>query len=430
MTTVLIADDDTSINAGLAERLRARGYQVLQAYSGKQAVQLAQDHSPEIALLDVSMPEGDGLFVLERLDPEVTAIMITAHGTVEIAVQAMRQGAYDFIQKPFEAAHIERTLARAVERLRLERRSQAWETQQPLLQAADPAMDRVLGTARKAASSEISVLILGESGVGKEVLAQQIHRWSPRAKGPFVPVNCTALSEALLESELFGHEKGAFTGASARHRGKIELADGGTLFLDEIGDTSLAFQAKLLRVLQEQTFERVGGESSLTVDVRYLAATNKDLKAKIADGTFREDLYYRLNVVSLTVPPLRERVAEIPDLARRFLRERPLDEEALGLLKAYAWPGNIRELRNVLERARVLAEEDTVTAADLPPELIEAVEGAPEAGYHSQVDAARRRILEEALAANEGNQTRAAEALGLQRSYFARLLKKLDVKRS
>ena len=429
MTTVLIADDDTSINAGLAERLRARGYQVLQAYSGKQAVQLAQDHSPEIALLDVSMPEGDGLFVLERLEPDVTAIMITAYGTVEVAVEAMRKGAYDFIQKPFEAAQIERTLARATERLRLERRGQAWETQQPLLQAADPVMDRVLGTARKAADSEISVLILGESGVGKEVLAQQIHRWSARAKGPFVPVNCSALSESLLESELFGHEKGAFTGASGRHRGKIELADGGTLFLDEIGDTSLAFQAKLLRVLQEQTFERVGGETPLKVDVRYLAATNKDLKAKIAEGTFREDLYYRLNVVTLTVPPLRERTAEIPDLARRFLRERPLDDEALALLKAYSWPGNIRELRNVLERARVLADEDTVSAADLPPELVESVEGAPEAGYHAQVDAARRRILEEALASNEGNQTRAAEALGLQRSYLARLLKKLDVKR-
>ena len=303
MTTILLADDDTSINAGLAERLRARGYEVLQAYSGKQAVQLAQDHSPQIALLDLSMPEGDGLFVLERLEPQVIAIMITAYGTVDLAVQAMRQGAYDFIQKPFEPALIEQTLARALDRLRLERRSEAWETQLPLLRADDPLMDQLLGTARKAASGDVSVLILGESGVGKEVLAQQIHRWSPRAKGPFVPINCTALAETLLESELFGHEKGAFTGASARRRGKIELADGGTLFLDEIGDTSLAFQAKLLRVLQEQTFERVGGETPLKVDVRYLAATNKDIHAKIAAGTFREDLYYRLNVVTLTVPP-------------------------------------------------------------------------------------------------------------------------------
>ncbi|MBL4845376.1 MAG: sigma-54-dependent Fis family transcriptional regulator [Planctomycetes bacterium] len=428
MTTILLADDDTSINAGLAERLRARGYEVLQAYSGKQAVQLAQDHSPQIALLDLAMPEGDGLFVLERLEPDVIAIMITAHGTVDIAVKAMRQGAYDFIQKPFEPALIEQTLARAVGRLRLERQREAWETQQPLLRADDPVMDRILGTARKAAAGEVSVLILGESGVGKEVLAQQIHRWSPRAKGPFVPINCTALAETLLESELFGHEKGAFTGASARRRGKIELADGGTLFLDEIGDTSLTFQAKLLRVLQEKTFERVGGEKTLTVDVRYLAATNKDLRAKIAAGTFREDLYYRLNVVSLTVPPLRERRAEIPSLAKRFLEERELSSEALEALLAYPWPGNIRELRNVLERAKVLSEGDLITPVDLPPELLETVEGAPDAGYHARVRAAQRRILEEALTLSEGNQTRAAEALGLQRSYLARLIKKLDVK--
>ena len=428
MTTVLIADDDTSINASLTERLRARGYTVVQAYSGRQALAAAEEHAPEIALLDVAMPEGDGLWVLERLGRDVTAIMITAHGTVELAVEAMKQGAYDFVQKPFEAALIERTLARARERSRLLRRGQAWETQLPLLQAESPAMEQVLTTARKVAPSELSVLILGESGVGKEVLAQQLHRWSDVATGPFVAINCTALSETLLESELFGHEKGAFTGASARRRGKIELADGGTLFLDEIGDTSLAFQAKLLRVLQEQTFERVGGSEPLRVQVRYLAATNKDLAAKVRLGTFREDLLYRLKGVSLEIPPLRARREELPSLAARYLRGRPLAPETLALLQSYAWPGNVRELKNVLERARVLAEGDAITPADLPPELLEAQGPAPETSYHGQVEACRRRIIAEALAEAGGNQTRAAELLGLQRTYLARLITKLGLR--
>ncbi|MFQ5507317.1 MAG: sigma-54 interaction domain-containing protein, partial [Planctomycetota bacterium] len=288
-------------------------------------------------------------------------------------------------------------------------------------------------TARKAANSQATILLLGESGTGKEVLARQIHAWSPVSDGALVAVNCAALSETLLESELFGHEKGAFTGALARKKGRIELAHGGSLFLDEIGDVSEAFQAKLLRVLEERSFERVGGAQTIEVDVRLIAATNRDLAARVAEGAFRQDLYYRLNVIAIPLPPLRERPDDIPALAGHFAevmaREstRPglsISPEAMAVLRGHAWPGNIRELRNAIERAIVLADGDELTPEDLPPDLVAVSSARPSSGFHEQVEAWRRKLLEEALLSCNGNRTRAAEKLGLQRTYLARLIRK------
>ncbi|MBI2930773.1 MAG: sigma-54-dependent Fis family transcriptional regulator, partial [Planctomycetes bacterium] len=284
------------------------------------------------------------------------------------------------------------------------------------------------------AKSDLTVLLLGESGTGKEVVARLVHRMSGRAGGPFVAVNCVALNENLLESELFGHEKGAFTGAAGRRTGKIELAHGGTLFLDEIGDISAAFQAKLLRVLQERSFERVGGNEAIEVDVRVIAATNRDLKKAVAEQRFREDLFYRLNVISVSLPPLRDRRADILPLAETFLKRMArgatvFSAEARAVLEGYAWPGNVRELKNAVERAAVLSEGAEIGLADLPAEVMAsapAAGGGPE-GFHGRVDSARRRIVEEALAKCEGNQTKAAELLGLQRTYLARLIRQMGL---
>jgi len=432
---LLIVDDDAAIRAALAERFRARDYAVTTAASGAEALERAR-RGVELVLLDLMLPQGDGLWVLERLREEgltPTVVVITAHGSVERAVEAMRAGAYDFLQKPFEPALVEETLRRALERTRLLAENRALRVAEagdgPL--AADPRMQAVLATARRAAASEATVLLLGESGTGKEVLARAIHRWSPRADGPFVAVNCAALAESLLESELFGHEKGAFTGAHERRVGCLEAAHGGTLFLDELGDTSPALQAKLLRVLEQRAFERVGGARTIEVDLRVVAATNRDLKERVAAGAFREDLYYRLNVIALTVPPLRERPADVEALARHFVSElarevkRPglvLADDALARLRAHAWPGNVRELRNALERAVVLAEGERIEADDLPEELGASLESA--AGFHGRVEGFRRALLRDTLAESGGNQAEAARRLGLQRTYLARLVRR------
>jgi len=433
---LLIVDDDAAIRASLAERFAARAYAVSTATSGVEAVERARS-GVELVLLDLMLPQGDGLWVLHKLREEglaPTVVVITAHGSVAKAVEAMRTGAYDFLQKPFEPELVERTLERALERTRLvaENRVLKGQRPSPALIAADPRTQHLLARARKAARSDATVLLLGESGTGKEVLAQELHRSSPRADGPFVAVNCAALSESLLETELFGHEKGAFTGASQTHVGRIEAAHGGTLFLDEIGDTSAALQAKLLRVLEERRFERVGGRRTLEVDLRLVAATNRDLRQRVAEGAFREDLFYRLHVIALELPPLRERPLDIEAMARvfveRFAREvkRPgiaLAPEALALLRAHTWPGNVRELRNVCERAVVLAESDAIEPADLPEDL-RAASSAGGDGFHGHVEHYRRELLRETLAECGGNQTDAARRLGLQRTYLARLIRK------
>ena len=309
MPRILVVDDDANINQALTDRFKARGFTVSSAASGKEAFSKISREHPDAVLLDLQLPEGDGFWVLKRLREEsieATVIVITAFGTVDKAVQAMQEGAYDFIQKPFEPKLVEETVRRALERTSLQRVVRAHPDDAPIV-----GLESIIETARKAAKSDATILLLGESGTGKEVIARALHRWSGRVDGPFVAVNAAALNETLLESELFGHEKGAFTGAHARRAGKFELAHGGTIFLDEIGDVTPALQAKLLRVLQERTFERVGGTEPISVDVRVIAATNRDLKARVADGSFRNDLYYRLNVVSLTLPPLRDRRAEI-----------------------------------------------------------------------------------------------------------------------
>ncbi len=436
---ILLVDDDRSIREALAERFKA-SWNVLQAGSGAEALEAARS-GPDVILLDLQLPHGDGFSVLRGLRAEgieTTVIVITAYGTIERAVEAMREGAYDFIQKPFEPALLEETIRRALERssLRRENRVLRESAREPSFVVADAKMDALVATARRAAASASTVLVLGESGTGKEVLARQIHAWSPRASGPFVGVNCAALAETLLESELFGHEKGAFTGAVSRKPGKVELAHGGTLLLDEIGDVSPAFQAKLLRVLQERSFERVGGTRPIEVDVRVIAATNKDLKKKVAEGTFREDLFYRLAVISLVLPPLRERQRDVRALAEHFVAEvareskrapLKLAPEALALLEAHAWPGNIRELRNAIERAVVLCQADEVGPLDLPPDLMEKPSGQAPGGYHERVDEFRRRAIREALEECGGNQTRAAEKLGLQRTYLARLIRQFGL---
>ncbi len=446
---LLIVDDDPAILESLAERFSARGYSIRTAGDGARAVALAET-GVDVILLDLQLPRGDGMWVLARLAEEsidATVIVITAHGSIERAVDAMKSGAYDFFEKPFDPARIEESVARAAERARLLRANSALKGGSEAHQFiyADPQLQRLVTQAKRAATSAATVLLLGESGTGKEVLARAIHDWSPRADGPFVAVNCAALSETLLESELFGHEQGAFTGANARRAGKIEASHGGTLFLDEIGDTTEGFQTKLLRVLQERRFERVGGNQTIEIDLRCVAATNRDLKALVAAGQFREDLFYRLDVIALELPPLRERDGDVERLAQHFVSSfaeqlgRPglqLAPDALRALLKYPWPGNIRELRNVIERAAVLADGCELGIEDLPPEFSigsfsdvgSGADGAAKdkssRAFHDRVESFRRQILSEALSEHGGNQTQAAEALGLQRSYLARLLKK------
>jgi DNA-binding NtrC family response regulator len=439
---LLLVDDDESIVEALSERFASRGFRVSTAMSGKEALVEAKK-DPAIIFLDLQLPDGDGLSVLRALRQEgvqSTVIMITAYGTVKAAVEAMAEGAYDFIEKPFEPALVEQCIKRALERSNLSRENEVFRQQQPSLQlvASDEIMQPVIKVAKKAAASQSTVLLLGESGTGKEVFARQIAAWSTRAKAPFVAINCAALTETLLESELFGHEKGSFTGAAQRKPGKLELAEGGTLFLDEIGDTSPTFQTKLLRVLENRQYERVGGTQTLDVDVRIIAATNRDLQQLMAQKLFRQDLYFRLNVISLSLPPLRERPSDVEPLCEYFLRElcreakRPLltlSAKARAALRAYSWPGNIRELRNAMERAVVLCEEQEVSLGDLPAEFWGARTSEVPTGndFHSQVDSFRKKLLEETLAKFGGNQTKAAEHLGLQRTYLARLLKQYEI---
>ncbi len=432
MARILIVDDDPHIAESLRDRFSARGFYTGIASNGREALDQIRDQDPDVILLDLQMPEMDGFGVLEKLREEKiesTVIVITAFGNVEKAVEAMKAGAYDFLQKPFEPSLLEETVRRALERQKMKR---AIDAGTPEFVVVDPKMKAPVELARKAAASDATVLLLGESGSGKEVISRAIHQWSPRRSGPFIAVNAVALTETLLESELFGHEKGSFTGATDRKTGKLEQASGGTLFLDEIGDISPAFQAKLLRVLQEKTFERVGGTDSIQADVRFIAATNRDLKKNVEEGSFREDLYYRLNVIAITLPPLRERPGDVRTLAEHFLRQfRPaarFTPEALRVIESYSWPGNVRELRNAVERASVLLEGTEVSPDDLPSEILLSKDTPlPTGGFHEQVEQVRKQIIVEALDQAGGNQTRAAEALGLQRTYLARLIRQMGI---
>jgi DNA-binding NtrC family response regulator len=381
--------------------------------------------------------------------------MITAHGNIERAVRAIQTGAADFIAKPFEAAHLDHIVSRVLQAAGLRQRLQHLQTQlsdrHTLVRGSSKTMKEALGLAGRAAASNANVLLLGESGSGKEVMARHIHQASPRAKGPFIALNCATLAGDLLESELFGHEKGAFTGAHKSKPGSIELAEGGTLFLDEVGELGAGVQAKLLRILQERQYQRVGGTKVLDADIRIVAATNRDLRKAVEDGTFREDLYYRLNVVSIRLPPLRDRPEDLQALVEHALARytaevgrAPLtiSQDAWDLLRTYPWPGNVRELNNVIERAAVLAPDDRIEVDDLPEELRELEASAdretstvraipseaPEIRpYRDAVLEAKRAIIRRALETTGGHQTKAAELLGVRQPYLARLIKNLGI---
>ena len=446
---ILVVDDDPDIRELLSDRLQLMRLEVVCAGDGEEALALLRQEAPPLTLLDLQLPRVSGMEVLHairRETIETTVIVITALGTPERAVEAMRAGAYDFIPKPLDPAHLEVVINKALERdsLREENRLLHGELDsldRPLI-GDTPAIQDLVRTAQQAAASNATILLRGESGTGKEILARAIHRWSPRRDRPLVTVNCVALSEELLESELFGHEKGAFTGAHQRKQGKVELANGGTLFLDEIGDIRPALQAKLLRLIQEQEFERVGGTRPIRVDVRFVAATNTDLERAMKEGRFRQDLYYRLNVVTLVLPPLRERKEDVESLARHFIEKysaelkRPtktISPAALAMLTRYEWPGNVRELENAIERAVVLSVDAEIGPKDLPILRGEPSDEAPEGAsgtYHEAVLQFKRELLRSALAQANGNQTRAAEALGLQRTYLSRLLKDLGIRES
>jgi DNA-binding NtrC family response regulator len=447
---ILIADDDAASRRLLDVRLRALGYDTIMAADGEDALIALRQESPALMLLDLQMPRMGGMEVLRALRRDAVdlrVIVITAHGSVEAAVEAMREGAYDFLPKPFDPHHLEIVVRKALEHRglvqtnRLLRDTLDAHTSEILGESA--AIRQAIEVARKAAASSSTVLLLGESGTGKEVFAHAIHRWSERREMPLVIVNCVALSEHLLESELFGHEKGAFTGAHQAKKGKFELAHGGTVFLDEIGDMPPGLQAKLLRVLQDRTFEHVGGTKPIKADIRVIAATNRDLDQATKDGRFREDLFYRLNVVRITLPPLRERKEDLPVLVRHLVakfaaetkkRVREISTEAVARLQGEDWPGNVRELANVIERAVVLCGGDQIRPGDLalPPRVASSappmISGRCNGDFHAQVKAAKQAIIRTALDRVGGNQTRAAEALGLQRTHLVKLLRALEIR--
>jgi DNA-binding NtrC family response regulator len=444
--TILVVDDDPDIREVIKDRLESLGYRVLAAPGGKEGLDLLEKQSPQIALLDIEMPGMSGLEVLKEIRArgmDVTVVMITAYGTVERAVEAMKEGAYDFIPKPFDPEHIALTVQKALERERLKREveilSEEVGERYRLVVGRSAKMNQAIETAKKAAASKTTILLLGESGTGKEIFARAIHNWGAEKAKPFVAINCVGLSKELLESELFGHEKGAFTGAHELKKGKMELAHGGTIFLDEIGDISPELQTKFLRFLQEREFERVGGTKPIHVDVRIVAATNRDLDAAVKDGRFREDLYYRLNVIPINLPPLRERKEDVAELAlffmQRFAAETKksfteITKEARDRLVAYDWPGNVRELANVIERAVVLGQGPKITPQDLPPRIVSAESRVRSGGlsYRDDVTSYRREIILKALLQTRGNRTAAAKALGLEKNYLSRLIKALRIR--
>ncbi|HTN73326.1 MAG TPA: sigma-54 dependent transcriptional regulator, partial [Methylomirabilota bacterium] len=369
-------------------------------------------------------------------------IMITAYGTMERAVEAMKEGAYDFITRPFEPDHIAVVVRKALDRQRLKREvevlSEELGDRYHLIIGTTAKMNRVAELAKKAAGSNATVMLLGESGTGKEIFARNIHNWSERKDKPFVTINCVGLSKELLESELFGHEQGAFTGAHQRKRGKLELAHGGTVFFDEIGDISPELQAKLLRFLQEREFERVGGVTPISVDVRVIAATNRNLEIALEKGLFREDLYHRLNVVAISLPPLRERKEDIPVFSQYFLRKysvatrrnvREISVDAMERLVAYNWPGNVRELGNVVERAVVLGAGPLLNLEDLPSRIANNESpGIPDTlSYREGMNATRKELIRRALAKTQGNRSAAAKVLGLEAKYLLKLMKSLRI---
>lgn len=447
MTRVLIVDDEAGSRQGLSELVRSWGYDSETAADGAEGLEKTESFRPQVVIADLVMPRMDGLGLLAGLAPELdrlAVVMLTAKGSIATAVEAMKKGAFDYLTKPVDTAQLRQVLERALER------TAAYEEvaryQQELAETG--RFGSIVGTSSSMKSlydlmsqvgpSAASVLIVGESGTGKEMVARTLHDLSPRREGEFVAVNCAAIPETLLESEIFGHERGSFTGAEGRRRGLFELADGGTLFLDEVAEMAPATQAKLLRVIEERSFRRVGGAEEIRVDVRVLAATNRDPREALDEGNLREDLYYRLNVFTLEVPPLRERVDDVRLLAESFIHDfnerdakslRGIDEDALVALESYRWPGNVRELRNVIERAVIVARGETLSLKDLPPSVSEPQPPASsgdglELPVGTTVEEAEKNLILKTLESTGQNKTRAAEILGISLKTLHNKLKK------
>ncbi len=449
-TRILIVDDEVDALDLMEELFQKNGYETYTARNGLEALSIIRDHEPDIMISDLVMPEMDGMKLLDVVSkkyPDIAVIMITAHGTIETAVEAMKKGAKDYILKPLRldeiVAKVEtiaqlKSLIRENEYLR-EKLSKKYKFDN--IVGKNKKMLALFELVKDVAQTSSTVLIRGESGTGKELIAHAIHFNSERAKKPFVKVNCAVLAENLLESELFGHVKGAFTGAIKDKLGRFELAHGGTIFLDEIGDISPNMQLKLLRVIQEGEFERVGGTETIKVDVRIIAATNRNLEEAMQKGEFRQDLYYRLNVIPIEVPPLRERRDDIPLLVSHFLEKfnrefnkkiQAVDDEAMKFLQSYHWPGNIRELENLLERAVVLNKTGILTTRDFPPYVVqsqepEIIEIDTNRSLNELVDAYEKQIILKALRENNFNKLRTAEKLGIHRSTFMSKLKKYGI---
>ena len=446
---ILVVDDEESICQSLKAILSDEGYQVLVAGSGEEAVKIVEEEMPQLVLLDIWLPGMDGLETLKaikKINPEVLVIIMSGHGTIETAVRATKLGAFDFIEKPLSLDKIIILVNNAINLIHLNEENALLK--QKVSHQYELTGESALITELKEMISIVAptnawILIMGENGTGKELVARSIHHLSLRSHRDIVEVNCAAIPEELIESELFGHEKGAFTGATEKKRGKFDLAHEGTIFLDEVADMSLKAQAKILRILQEKKFERVGGNKLIDLDVRVLAATNKDLEEEMKEGRFRQDLYYRLHVIPLVVPPLRERKEDIKPLAERFLLDftireglepKKLTDDALALLMKHDWPGNVRELKNIIERLIILTPSDEITAKDIPllniKEERDMASGTESVMVDSLKDAKmdfERQFIIKKLEENEGNVSKTAEAIGLERSHLHKKLKSLKV---
>jgi nitrogen regulation protein NR(I) len=473
MQTILIVDDDKSIRYSL-KRMLEGSFAILTAQNGEEALQRVRDNSPDLILMDIKMPGQSGMDVLKEIkgiDPKILVIMMTAYGTTETAIEAMKYGAFDYIIKPFPIPQMKELVEKAISLRKLMKEEVTYaqgedekqaEGKEERIIGASPKMQEIYKLVGQISQSDITVLLRGESGTGKELLARAIYHHSLRSNQTFLPLNCAAIPDTLLESELFGHEKGAFTGAISRRIGKLEQCQGGTVFLDEIGDMSLPTQAKLLRILQERSFERLGGMETIKVDVRFIVATNKDLETAITNGQFREDLYYRLNVVSITVPPLRDRKEDIPELVSYFLkrfnqglrkRVGGISPGAMKTILSYGWPGNVRQLENVLKRAMVLCQgewilEDQLVlekswdkggieeplgkkpVEDLLDILFEELsKGTVSSGEVDILSTIEKGMIRRALQKMKGNQVQAAQLLGMNRSTLRGKMEKYHIKK-
>jgi len=448
---ILVIDDEVAQRDVLTGYLKKKGYKVFSASSGKEGIEIARTNPVDIILSDFKMPDLSGLDVLEqvkKINPEISFVIVTAYGTVENAVKAMRLGAFDYISKPVDLDELDLMIERIIEHKNLKSENQLLKTQLQekykitSIVSQSQKMEEVINVAARVANSKANVLITGENGTGKEVLAKGIHYLSSRRNAPFVAVNIPALTETLLESELFGHEKGAFTGADKMKKGRFEIAHGGTIFLDEVGDIPQSIQVKLLRVLQEHQFERVGGTEKIEVDVRIIAATNKNLEEKIKDGSFREDLYYRLNVISVKIPPLRERKEDILPMIESFIEKYckennkeklEISKEAADVLMKYNYPGNVRELENIIERAVVLTRGKVITLNDLPMNIKgfkeeKTIAALGKGSLTEQIEAIEKQLIFDALQQSSGNQTKAGKLLGLTERNLRYKLKKYNIK--